>query len=80
MINAAIVAAAAAHEDESAAAAAAAMVDFDKAAQSSNIAMERIRWDDIVPPMRRNGAAWQPSHSTKRKNKIRRQRAAGGRA
>ena len=39
-----------------------------------------VRWDNVVPPMRRNGAAWQPGHSLKRKNKIRRQRAAGGRS
>jgi hypothetical protein len=46
-----------------------------------NIAMEpAARWDNVVPPMRRNGSAWQPSHSARRKNKIRRQRVAGGRA
>lgn len=48
---------------------------------ADNIVMDPlIRFDNVVPPMRRNGPAWQPSHSTKRKNKIRRQRAAGGRS
>lgn len=48
---------------------------------STNIVMDpAIRFDNVVPPMRRNGSAWQPSHSVKRKNKIRRRRAAGGRA
>lgn len=44
----------------------------------TNIVTDVIRFDNIVPPMRRNGVAWQPKHSTKVKNK--RRAAARGRA
>lgn len=75
MINNAVILAAAALSS-SVDAATHATRDFHNAVeQRDNIVAAAIRFDDIVPPMRRNGPAWQPKHSTKIKNKIRRGRA-----